>query len=240
MYGLGWKPDKPDARDQHISKLGLSSSVPLAASLASLVINLDQENTSRCVAFSWGQALRIADQVDGIAAPVLSAVDFLYFNSRKVDAPGQPVTDDGTQLRSCAKGIMRFGRPPVSAWPHSPNKINVQPDWEAYREGFDYRGPAGYYTVRSLDEIKQAIAARKPVVGGASVAASIQSYTGGIYDPDPSEPSIGGHAMCVVGYDDRCFTLINSWGQSWGESGFLRVSPAFMATFTDLWAVADQ
>jgi C1A family cysteine protease len=33
----------------------------------------------------------------------------------------------------------------------------------------------------------------------------------------------GGHAMCVIGYDDRkeggAFQIMNSWGNDWGVNG---------------------
>lgn len=36
-----------------------------------------------------------------------------------------------------------------------------------------------------------------------------------------------GHAMTVVGYDDNklggCFTVVNSWGGSWGDNGFVYI-----------------
>jgi hypothetical protein len=36
-----------------------------------------------------------------------------------------------------------------------------------------------------------------------------------------------GHALCVVGYDDNklggCFTVVNSWGQSWGDNGLVYI-----------------
>ena len=38
--------------------------------------------------------------------------------------------------------------------------------------------------------------------------------------PHPGEPSVGGHAVCMCGYDDsrRVFIVRNSWGASWGDS----------------------
>ncbi len=45
-------------------------------------------------------------------------------------------------------------------------------------------------------------------------AGEVWNYTG---------PSIGGHAMCVVGYDDskEAFKVRNSWSASWGDNGYL-------------------
>lgn len=237
-YRLGCRRDKPDTRDRLFGELGHSTAVPASSSLQDHVIQvLDQGDTSSCVAHAWAQALRIADMVAGVKNPPLASREFIYYGARKFDGQ-DPVTDDGTELRSAAKAITKFGRPPETAWPFRPNQINAQPSWEAFREGYDAKGPASYYRLTTTAEIKQAIAAGKPVVGGVNVGESIESYTGGIYDPSPSEPSIGGHALCFIAYDPSCFTIVNSWGTSYGEGGFIRVSPRWAAQFSDLWAVA--
>lgn len=233
---LGYKPDAPDDRDHRLMKLGLPVAVQAAFSLKSYVIEvLDQGESSSCVAHAFAQALRIADKIAGVRAPALSSREFLYFNSRAFD--GGAILDEGTYLRSCAKGLTKFGRPPESAWPFDMAHINERPSWEAYREGIDHKGPSTYLRVTGLDEIRQALAASKPVVGGTMVGNSIFDYTHGVYDPDPNEASVGGHALTVVGYDATSFTICNSWGPSYGESGFMRVSPRFMATFTDCWSL---
>ena len=40
---------------------------------------------------------------------------------------------------------------------------------------------------------------------------------------DESQMGMGGHAMCVIGYDDRkfggAFQIMNSWGPEWGKNG---------------------
>ncbi len=42
-------------------------------------------------------------------------------------------------------------------------------------------------------------------------------------DEDYNMMGFGGHAMCVIGYDDRkeggAFQIMNSWGQDWGNNG---------------------
>ncbi len=47
----------------------------------------------------------------------------------------------------------------------------------------------------------------------------------------PDETLEGRHAICVVGYDDnlKAFRLLNSWGEDWGDKGFLWVSEDFIA-----------
>ena len=43
-----------------------------------------------------------------------------------------------------------------------------------------------------------------------------------------SKSPVGGHALCVVGYDDNvgggAFKIANSWGKNWGKSGHAFIS----------------
>ncbi|WP_345990001.1 C1 family peptidase [Chryseobacterium sp. Chry.R1] len=43
--------------------------------------------------------------------------------------------------------------------------------------------------------------------------------------------SYGGHAICVIGYDDnkKAFKVQNSWGSSWGSNGFFWIDYNFFA-----------
>lgn len=51
----------------------------------------------------------------------------------------------------------------------------------------------------------------------------------GLWNPENS-PNTGGHAVCIVGYDDAkfggAFKVINSWGKNFGEEGFFWVKYA--------------
>ena len=47
----------------------------------------------------------------------------------------------------------------------------------------------------------------------------------------------GGHAMCVVGYDDDryggAFEILNSWGTDWGNNGYIWIRYRDFAAFVD-------
>ena len=47
-------------------------------------------------------------------------------------------------------------------------------------------------------------------------------YSGGVYHYGGTPGVNGGHAMCIVGYDDdlQAFEVRNSWGSSWGLGGY--------------------
>lgn len=92
-----------------------------------------------------------------------------------------------------------------------------------------------YYTLFNLDATSQqkiiatrnSLNSNKPVVIGMNVTASFNTVgSTGYYNPLPGEENLGGHALCVIGYDDQAkrFEIINSWGTGWGNNGFFTIS----------------
>ena len=61
-------------------------------------------------------------------------------------------------------------------------------------------------------------------------STGFESYTGGIMTAKDlncsSDPAKADHAVVIVGYNivEEYFTIRNSWGVAWGESGFIRLS----------------
>lgn len=94
---------------------------------------------------------------------------------------------------------------------------------------------AGYVTLFSRDDrykpglvtgiVKKSIAEGKPVIIGMNTPDSFYEAKD-VWEPkeDPGR-YYGGHALCVVGYDDNksggVFEVINSWGRKWGNGGFI-------------------
>jgi hypothetical protein len=108
-------------------------------------------------------------------------------------------------------------------------------DLSHYRESRKYP-IGGYVTLFSRDDkqkpalvtriVKKSLTEGKPVVIGMNTPDSFFEAKN-IWEPaDNPGYFYGGHAMCVVGYDDDrgAFELINSWGRKWGNGGFIWVS----------------
>ena len=78
-----------------------------------------------------------------------------------------------------------------------------------------------------IDRVKRALAHQKPVVVGMLVLRNFyQLKNAGYWHPELGNTSpAGGHALVVVGYDERkqAFRLFNSWGKNWGDEGFIWV-----------------
>ena len=87
-----------------------------------------------------------------------------------------------------------------------------------------------------IQAVKKSIAEKKPVVFGMICPPSFQNaFT--VWKPtEAPNPSFGGHAMCVVGYDDDkeggAFEIQNSWGTTWGDKGYTWIKYSDFAKFT--------
>jgi hypothetical protein len=97
------------------------------------------------------------------------------------------------------------------------------------RAGRSVRIPA-YTHVGNVSDQKKWLDTVGPLVCGMTVWTDFFYYGSGVYhkqamvggNPNKIE---GGHVMLVVGYDDglNCWIVKNSWGSSWGDSGFVKI-----------------
>ena len=80
----------------------------------------------------------------------------------------------------------------------------------------------------NIRAVKEHLAKDAPVVIGMMVGGTFMQEMMGqkVWHPsgnDENMTGFGGHAMCVIGYDDRieggAFQIMNSWGPEWGENG---------------------
>ena len=91
------------------------------------------------------------------------------------------------------------------------------------------------YKIRS---IKKALAEGNPVVIGMLVGRSFILCKTALWTPESSDALYqqGGHAMCVIGYDDNKYggavEIMNSWGTNWGNEGFIWVKYSDFAAAT--------
>ena len=96
---------------------------------------------------------------------------------------------------------------------------------------------SGYVTLFSKDDrfktgliartVKKSITEGRPVIIGMNTPDSFYTAKDVWRPTDSPEAYYGGHAMCVVGYDDDkyggAFEILNSWGRKWGNGGFIWV-----------------
>ncbi|MBO4661334.1 MAG: C1 family peptidase [Bacteroidaceae bacterium] len=81
------------------------------------------------------------------------------------------------------------------------------------------------YVPDKISSVKKALAENHPVVIAMDVCESFDIYNGGDLWNGVKGVDCGGHAMCVIGYDDDkyggAFEIMNSWGTWWADSGYV-------------------
>lgn len=78
-----------------------------------------------------------------------------------------------------------------------------------------------------IQKVKKSISEKKPVIIAIIPCPPSFQKAKEVWDTteEPDINSSGGHALCVVGYDDNkyggAFEIQNSWGTNWGNDGYI-------------------
>ncbi len=141
----------------------------------------------------------------------------------------------GSYLQRAMEAMRSNGGVPLSQFPYSDQDCSREPsssDIRAGRQnvihGFTRITNGDNINEISVRGIKEHLAKDAPVAIGMMVGQSFMQDMMGreLWEPsgmDASQMGMGGHAMCVIGYDDRkfggAFQIMNSWGPEWGKNG---------------------
>ncbi|RXK57495.1 peptidase C1A papain [Lacibacter luteus] len=142
----------------------------------------------------------------------------------------------GSYIIRAMEFMTKRGDVPFDQFPYNDQDCQTQPGSNLQQEaqqfrmrGFNRLSLGDRNDAVDLQAIKQNLSQGAPVVIGMMVGQSFMQPMMGqdLWVPAPGDQSMmgfGGHAMCVVGYDDKkysgSFLIMNSWGQEWGVNGF--------------------
>ncbi|MCO4291521.1 DUF4384 domain-containing protein [Solitalea sp. MAHUQ-68] len=90
---------------------------------------------------------------------------------------------------------------------------------------------------QKIQGVKKSISEKKPVIIGMLCPTSF-NYCGEVWNPreEADWTKYGGHAMCIVGYDDEKFggavEVQNSWGKTWANEGYVWIRYQDFAKYT--------
>jgi hypothetical protein len=158
----------------------------------------------------------------------------LYALARRYDE-FEGDADAGSSLRGALKGWFYHGVLPEAEWPTLTMAAEPDVDLDDRISALALERPLGaFYRVNTtrLDDLQSAITELRGIVVSASIHDGwhapeiVTRPLGGraqelhvIKRTDRSR-AVGGHAFCLVGYNDIGFLVQNSWGTAWGDKGF--------------------
>lgn len=141
----------------------------------------------------------------------------------------------GAYMLDAMKAMSNTGSLPLSQFQYDERTCSNYPSRSDLQKGQQFR-ITGYNRLTvgannyqpDLVAIKQHLAQGAPVVIGMMVGGSFMTPMRGqdVWRPsrrDYNMQGFGGHAMCIIGYDDQkeggAFHIMNSWGDDWGRDG---------------------
>ena len=195
----------------------------------------NQGQQGSCVAWASAYAARSIVQAEATKQDPNSTAfspSFLY-NQIKIDNNCQ-----GSYIERAMQAMHNGGVLPWSKFAYTDESCQKLPNSEEKQQALPYRIKGFQRLTKGDDErdavdmvaMKQHIAQGSPCVIGMMVGGSFMQEMLGQDKWIPTEsdyqmPGFGGHAMCVIGYDDYKFgqeggfQLMNSWGPEWGKNG---------------------
>jgi len=200
----------------------------------------DQGNQNSCVAwavgyydkthieyierrYAWGDTSWHLDDPEHQISP-----SFMYNQINAGRDAGAYMND--AQLILCQQGACM-----MSDFPYHDYDYTSWPSEQAYENAIPYRAYDGWaVNVASdvgINQIRLVLENHHSCVLGINVYANfdnIEDYDNVYTVHDKTGKSRGGHAVCIVGYDNNkqtadgpgAFKLVNSWGTGWGDDGY--------------------
>ena len=242
-FGMGAmdEPDEDEPEEDAFSFAPLPSQVDLHERMPPI---RNQGRRGTCVSFTC-TAVREYLLGEESASGDLSE-QFLYWGCKQRD----DYAGSGTWIRVGMDVLKEDGICVEDEWPYNPNPIQgnegQNPPTEAAKEDAANKriSQSGKLPSKGVNSIREKLADELPV----AFAVPVFKYwftdpvrtSGDIRMPISSDELSGGHAMCIVGYeDDRevpgggYFIVRNSWGTGWGANnpigaGYCRIPYAFI------------
>lgn len=191
----------------------------------------DQGQQGSCVAWSSAYAAQTILTAAATGADPNSIVfspSYLYNQIRLEGC-------EGSYVQRAMETMQKNGGVPLSEYPYNDQDCQREPSSSQIQEGRQHT-IHGFTRLTEGDNVnkiniralKEHLAKDAPVVIGMMVGNSFMQDMKGrqLWEPsgmDASQMGMGGHAMCVIGYDDRkfggAFQIMNSWTPEWGDNG---------------------
>ena len=236
----GWKRSKPHPEDLRHPKgiFDFLKPLPSVIDLAPFCSPVeDQGNIGSCVGNATvGQLELLMRRVYNVSLDLSRLM--VYYGARQLEGT-QPEEDSGCEVRDAYKFMAKTGTCLESLWPYVEDKFSEAPSAEAYADA-KLRKILKYYTLApssrapSINTLKQALNKGYGVTFGFSVPSWFIERVGndGVMPmPKPNDKFDGGHAVLLVGCNDRTrlMKVRNSWGPTWGERGYFYMPYDFIS-----------
>lgn len=238
-YTCGCIKDPLDSRDYLMRPYLPSVKIPIKVDYSSKMSPVkDQGDEGTCVGFASVTGMKEYQEQLDYGNPISLSPRYVYHECKKID--GMPDVE-GTAVRAAMKVLKNKGVCQESFWPYQPHQKN-RPKKGAASDAKKFC-ELSYARILNLDELRMSLASIGPCVIGAEVFDGMMDTTTGVVPmPRKGERSVGGHAVCPVGYDGKkeFIKFKNSWSSSWGDKGYGYLPYHYIGKYMmDAWSTVD-
>lgn len=243
-HKMGWLPDLPDQRDiMYAAPMTVMLKLPTSVDMRNQCPPVyDQGQLGSCTANALSGAYEF-DLKKQQKPDFMPSRLFIYYNERVLINTVN--SDSGAYIRDGIKTMNNQGVCPERDWPYDITKFTVKPSANCYAEASKCQIKSYQKLVNSLAQLKGCLAEGFPFVFGFTVYESFMTAqvakTGIMPMPQQGEKTVGGHAVCAVGYDDskQAFIIRNSWNTTWGIKGYFYMPYAYITSnlCNDFWTI---
>ena len=273
--GLGWRPDLPDVRDEKYAfrtalrhELVPETSRPVRTLVpwrysahtkkdVSQYHVWDQEASNSCT----GHSVEVLITLQSGWVP-RSRLE-LYWLGRK--AIGEENLDNGAYIRDVIKGAADVGAGTETLWSFSMDRVTMAPSKSELLSASRHKVKS-YHRLQTREDFLSCLAQGYPFVIGFTcyddfvTPGGYVERTGVLLYPTAHQSEQGGHAVCVIGYDNdfrnsdwgkkaiaaginvpsSVYIVRNSWGPDWGNKGNFAVDSSYFENTNladDAWTV---
>lgn len=167
---------------------------------------------------------------------------FVYYNARKIS--GQQDGNVPILASHAPAALLAWGACGEIQWPYNEDRFDNEPSVEAYKIATLFEA-VQYARLGTTEEIRVSLSQGIPAMFGSDIPRGYYDEahtTGRMPDLGKAGGAPSGHAMLIVGYDDRDKSWIvrNSHGVQFGEKGYVRVPYSVFDKHVwdqDVWAI---
>ena len=168
---------------------------------------------------------------------------FVYYNERLIE--GTVNEDSGAMLSDGIKSLIKYGVCDEKYCPYVISNFTKKPSTAAYRDARTHKVVTATNIEQDIAIMKSSLYNKNPFVVGIAIFESFESTevakTGIVPMPKQGEKMLGGHAVCVCGYNETHWIVKNSWGDKWGDKGYFYLPLVYLVDSnlsTDLWNIS--
>jgi len=239
MFKFGCIKDKFDDRDYlmraYLPVVKLPKKIDYTPKLSPV---RDQGNEGTCVGFAAACGMKEYQELLDYKKLVELSPRFICSECKKID--GMPGVE-GTTIRAAMQILESEGVCQEKFWPYRPHQKD-KPKKGAAVNAKKFCVMT-YARILDLNELRMNLATKGPCVIGVKVfEGMMKTKTGLVPMPRQNEPSLGGHAICPVGYDDKkkVIKFKNSWSNKWGSKGYGFLPYDYVERYMiDAWSAVD-